>query len=78
MKMLAGYENSVINSRDVYSIDTTGESEKKIYETWKERSSALRQNGFINFAQKTDQIADFYLQESERNKALAEPENFGE
>lgn len=71
--MLGGYQSEVINSRGVYTVDTTGQTENALGDKWKKRADELRSQNFPLFADKADSIANFYYEEAKRSQGMENP-----
>lgn len=71
--MLNGYKTEAINSRGVYTVDTTGQTEIALGDKWKNRADELRNQKFPLFADKADSIANFYYEEAKRSQNMGNP-----
>lgn len=72
-EMLKGYKTEVINSRGVYTVDTTGKTENALGDIWKKRADELRIINLPIFADKADSIANFYYEEAKRSQEMGTP-----
>ena len=68
--ILSGYHSEAINSRGVYTIDPTGETEFKIEEQYIAKARSADEKGLFRFAGTLREIAEFYHEEGIRNKEL--------
>lgn len=74
--MREGFHTEAVNSRGVYSVDFTGESELEIANTWKTKAEALSENGFYELASTVIDLYNMYLDEAKRAKSMKRPDNF--
>lgn len=74
-RMRDGFHNEAVNSRGVYSIDYTGESELKIANNWKSRADSLKKCGFYELSATVMDLYSMYINESERAKLMEKPGN---
>ena len=76
IRMREGFHTEAVNSRGVYSVDFTGESELEIANTWKTKAEALSENGFYELASTVMDLYNMYLDEAKRAKSMKRPDNF--
>ena len=76
IRMREGFHTEAVNSRGVYSVDFTGESELGIANSWKTKAEALSENGFYELAATVMDLYNMYIDESERAKLMKKPGNF--
>ncbi len=74
-RMRDGFRTKCINSRGCYTIDTTGETEKNISDTWMKKANELRNNNFNMFANEIEKLAQFYLDSAEQSKQYVNLDN---
>ncbi len=67
--ILSGYYSEAINSRGIYCVDYSGETEFKIEETYIVRAKAADENGMFRLAATLRDIAAFYHEEGELHMA---------
>lgn len=68
--ILSGYHSEAINSRGVYCVDYTGETEFKIEESYIVKAHAADENGLFRLAETLRNIAASYHEDGLRNKEL--------
>lgn len=68
--MLSGYQSEAINSRGVYYVDSTGETEFKIEESFIVKAKVDDENGLFRLAETLRSIAAYYHEEGIMNKEL--------
>ena len=68
--ILSGYHSEAINSRGVYCVDYTGETEFKIEESYIVKAKAADENGMFRLAETLRNIAASYHEEGLRNKEI--------
>lgn len=68
--ILSGYHSEAINSRGVYCVDYTGETEFKIEESYIVKAKAADENGMFRLAETLRDIASSYHEEGLRNKEI--------
>lgn len=68
--ILSGYHSEAINSRGVYCVDYTGETEFKIEESYIVKAKAADENGMFRLAETLRDIAASYHDEGLRNKEI--------
>jgi hypothetical protein len=61
-----GYAIAVFNSRGVYTVDPSGEPERQLACSWRQKAEEIEKLGYIRFATCLREIADSYDREAER------------
>jgi len=67
--MLSGYRTEAINSRGVYTVDPTGETEFRIEKEYLEKANEADARGFFRLANTLRDIARDYHEEGKRNQS---------
>jgi tetratricopeptide (TPR) repeat protein len=60
-----GYRTAAFNSRGVHSVDTSGEADYKIAESYREKGDELKKYGYIRFADVMYGLQQTYIKEAE-------------
>ena len=64
-KMRQGFVSEVCNSRGVYSVDPSGESEKELARHWRARAKEVKREGLAYFASSLEKLANHYEDEAD-------------
>lgn len=69
-KMLSGFKTECINSRGVVYVDISGTEDMSMGDLWAKKTEDLRENGFYNFADATEEIAEEYYNMAKQHKKI--------
>jgi hypothetical protein len=63
--MRRGFATGIRNSRGVYTVDPSGDTERKIAEGYRDKAKALEEYGFVNLASTIRGVAESYEYDAE-------------
>ncbi|MDD5214380.1 MAG: hypothetical protein PHQ03_02440, partial [Methylococcales bacterium] len=68
-KMRAGFREQIFNSRGVYTVDPTGEAERELAGTYRQKADDVEIAGYHRIADTLRKLSDHYNREAERTIA---------